>query len=128
MGVHTVVLYFCVMVVTARRFLVFNMEKGTCFRYVWVLGLKLGGTRRFDYIEKLYINKVTYSHGGSAINYHAKVASIHYRCFLKFDDGEKIPLDSDVDLDRLVNRLKQYNLMLKTTIYDTTTHEAIIIE
>jgi len=125
---HGVTLYFCVMIVTARRVLEFNMKQKTCFRYVWVLGLKLGGTRTFNHIEKLFVNKVKYVTAGSLINYHAQTQSVMYKCFLKFDDGEKILFDADVDKDRLFGRLRNANTVFGTSIYDTTTHETILVE
>lgn len=125
---HGVTLYFCVMIVTARRVLEFDMKRKTCFRYIWVLGLKLGGTRTFNYIEKLFVNKVKYVSAGSMINYHAQTQAVMYKCFLKFDDGEKMFFDSDVDKDRLVGRLRKANAVFETSIYDTTTHEAILVE
>ncbi|HEY3402248.1 MAG TPA: hypothetical protein VGK59_02610 [Ohtaekwangia sp.] len=128
MLMQAVTLYFCVMIVTARWFMVFDTDKKTCFRYVWVLGLKLGGTRSYNCIEKLFVNKVKYVSAGSMMNYHEKTQSVQYKCFLKFDDGEKILFDTDVDKERLFDRLRHSNRVLKTSIYDTTTHEAILVE
>ena len=127
---HVVIMYFCFMIYTARNYIEFDMEIKQCFRYTWVLGLKLGGKRQFNYIEKLFVNKVNlvrvnkYGTNPGPSEFRNTV----FKCFLKFDDGEKILFDTDADKNSLLNRLKNYNAFLKTSIFDTTTHETILVE
>ena len=120
--------------VTARNFIELDMTLKTYREYYWLLGFRTGETLTFDSIEKLFINKVKLvqelnKYGPSiAMATNAEVRTVVYKCFLKFSDGEKILLDSDADKIRLIDRLKGYNKVLKTTILDTSSHEVIIIE
>lgn len=122
--------YSAYLVMSSRYYAEFDVEKKHYYRYARILGVRIGSRRPFNYVDKLYVNKVnlvwTNKYGRFIAT--SSVRSVVYKCFLKFDDGEKIELDSDIDLDRLLNRLKRYNKLLRTSIFDTTTHEVVLVE
>lgn len=122
--------YFCFMIFTARHYLEFNTDQSVCFKYVWILGLKLGSKRPYQFIEKMYVNKiqlvsVNKYNTNSLLN---EIKHVVYRCYLKFDDGEKILLDEDLSKEKLFIRLLVYRNHFKTELYDTTTHEPLLVE
>lgn len=118
--------------VTARNFLEVNVTEKYYRDYLWIMGFKFGEAIKFNSIEKLFVNKVNLVANVTA--YAPTVLPVTefrdsvYKCFLKFDDGAKILLDSDKDKDVLIERLKGYNQILGTTIFDTSTREIKIIE
>ena len=131
--IRIIPLVFCIIAVTSRNFLVFTMQDNTYWEYRWVLGFKFGKKEKFDSIEKLFINKINlvadvYKYSPVVVPNSSEVRSSLYKCFIKFGNGEKMLLDSDEDKDKLINRLKEYNKILKTTLYDTTTHDVKIVE
>jgi hypothetical protein len=131
--IRIIPLVFCIIAVTSRNFLVLSMQDNTYWEYRWVLGFKFGKKEKFDSIEKLFINKIklvadVYKYSPVVVPNSSEVRSSLYKCFIKFGNGEKMLLDSDEDKDKLINRLKEYNKVLKTTLYDTTSHETLVIE
>lgn len=127
---YSIIAYFCFMIFTARHYLEFNTDQRVCFKYVWVLGLKLGNKRSYQFIEKLYVNKIqlvsTNKYNTNSLLIEMK--HVVYRCYLKFDDGEKIFLDEDGNKERLFERLVVYRDRFKTSLYDTTTHEPLLVD
>jgi hypothetical protein len=106
------------------------MDKKVLSTSIRGLGLKLHTRRTFGYIEKVYINKVNTVKmlGGPRYSPEMALRNTNYKCFLKFDDGDKMFLDEDSDKERLITRLRSYNKLFKTSIFDQTAHDVIVIE
>jgi hypothetical protein len=121
-------LAFCISVIVARKYVQLDMDKKECFMYTSFFGLRSGKRMRFGAIEKLYINRLTMLHTMPRITTSASFQKTLFKCFLKFDNGEKIMLDEGYNKDKLIRRLRKYNQVLKTTIYDTTSVTPVLVE
>lgn len=101
-----------------------NGEIGNGFR---MMGLSYLDKTKFSGIEKVFIKKVrtleTFRHMATTTD----IRHEHYKAFLKTNEGKKICIGIHTDKDKLINRLKEYNKDLKTTIFDNTFHEPTVI-
>jgi len=136
-GVSLVLLFLAVIAITTQEFVLFDMSAKTYFEYRWMLGFKKGEVTHFHGIEKMFINRIimvkeNYKYAPGALSPimspNTEARSTIYKCFLKFDNGEKMVIDSGEDKDKLIARLRIYNRILKTTILDTSGYETILIE
>ena len=85
------------------------------------MGKKTGKPEAFNGIDKIFVNKVSVSQrmtswGGSVhTNRYMEFIGI-----LKFDNGEKIELIRDKDLDFVFEKLEKISQKLGTKLYDNT--------
>lgn len=103
-----------------------HVEKHYIKEYLWVFGLKLGFKKPLGEIEKIFINsqktkEYVYFPSAMTDNQSVGFSGYEYWAFLKFTDGEKMKIKSQANKESLIKNLKQYNRILKTVIYDTTT-------
>lgn len=96
-------------ILTARHGLLIDPIERTLLEYIQVLFWKIGSSKPYEAIEKIFINEVT-----EAATFQTRTGSVHdvknivYKAFLKLDDGEKVQLDRDKKRDRLENRVQNY--------------------
>lgn len=92
---------------SAYYLLELDTQNRTVGEHTWIMGRKTGQKTTYKEIEKVFVNSSLAGqlmHGQSGHVYQNKWRE--YRAFVKFDDGRKIFLISDRDLDVLENRLK----------------------
>ncbi len=77
--------------------------------YVWILGFHHGSPSPFQYIDRIYINRVLQSTRMSSYTGHpSEMKEYLYKAYLKLDDGEKIHMDTDNNEEVLMQRVKNY--------------------
>jgi len=95
-------------------------------------GFKIMGFIRLDWInysgvERIFINSTsateTFRHLTRTIdiNHHS------YKAFLKTNEGEKVCVGVSSEKEKLIKQLKQYNISLRTEIFDNTSGVAVEI-
>lgn len=92
---------------SAYYLLEIDTENRTVGDHTWVMGRKLGKQTSYEGIEKVFINSAMMAqsvngHGGSGYQSRWR----EYQAFVKFDDGRKVFLISDRDLNLLQDRLQ----------------------
>ena len=89
--------------------------------FVRLLWLRYGEWKRYDGVEKIFINRLKVSER-MVTRTGAKydIRSMVYQAYITFSDGSKIELDSDRNKDKLLLRLQGYNQQLQTTIQDNS--------
>lgn len=134
-GLIVKTLFFVILaltLLTTRYQLDFDYKKRTCFKYLWILGFKRGASKKFNNIEKIFINTVRYSPAGYLRFLptfpDANPIENSHKSFLKFDDGEKLVLLEMHSKEKLIAKLKELNKELKTKIYDSTSGVSILID
>ena len=84
--------------------------------------LKSGKAKRFDGIEKIYINagkvsqRIYTAHTSSSSTFQ----NVEYNAYLKFRSGEKIFLFSSRNKSRMLQRTKQIAASLNTAVHDNS--------
>lgn len=103
------------LLVTAHYRLAIDIPNKSYQVYVWLLGYHSGKPEPLPGIEKIYINKIKLKQ-----NFHTRSGKVTthdygfiYKAFLLLTDGEKIHLDTDPKLEKLEERVRQYQRKLK---------------
>jgi hypothetical protein len=110
--------------ITAHYRLTIDPMNKTYHIYPWLLGYIPGKPTSFKLIEKFYINGVKQSQ-----NYHRRsgsVSSVHsytHKAFMLLDNGGKIHLDTDDDLEKLEARVASYQQQLRASLRANSTQE-----
>ncbi len=121
-GFAAVVLFF---LFTVRRGLEINVRKKSWRKVIAIPGFRLGFSRPFGGIEKIFVNKLRMTQNPLPVipgipALFPAYSEYVYKAFLKFDDGEKIELLVNSDKDNLMRMLNRYNDTLQTAIWDNT--------
>jgi len=101
---------------------VFNAEMKMYREYHAILFVKAGEWKKYDYIEKIFINaskesqQVHPAHTNDSTTFYYT----SYDAYLKFSNGQKIYLMSKKDKAALVKKLKPVAEVLKTELVDYT--------
>lgn len=107
------------LMLTARYGLSLDTSQKQYKEFVSLLWFQSGNWKDYTGIEKIFINKIVESErmvSRSGAKFDFKSQSC--QAYIKFDDGQKIELDSDKSKERLLARLKEYNEQLQTIIQD----------
>lgn len=99
-----------------------NCEIGEGFR---LLGFGYYDWTKYSGIEKIFINRTNSAQTFRQLTRTIDIHHTDYKAFLKTYEGEKICVGIDPDKDELIKRLKEYNVKLKTTIFDSTSGVAV---
>ncbi|WP_160143966.1 hypothetical protein [Chryseolinea soli] len=114
-----------VVIWVGRKIVVVDMDRQEIREGFWIFGNVYLDKYKFSGLEKIFINRVndvqTFRQLTRSIDIHHK----YYKAFLKTVEGEKICLDEDADKDKLIARLKAYNIVLETVIFDNSSTEPI---
>ncbi len=79
----------------ASYVIIIDEETKTVFDGIWTMGKRFGKPRKYDAIEKIFINRVkTKQTMYSLSNRQNIVANYEFKAYLKLDDGEKFFLIS----------------------------------
>ncbi len=111
-----------VTVLTAYAGVEVDRSKGTYREYNSFLFIKNGKYKRYEGIEKIFINsqkvsqKIYTPHTLSSSTFN----NMEYNAYLKFDDGTKIYLTCDKNKNTLMDKLKKPAELLKAVIIDNT--------
>jgi hypothetical protein len=108
------VLVLGLIVLTSHYRLQVDPSKKTYTEYVWLIGYKSGKPISFNYIEKIYVNKVKEKGvftSRAGLRYDIKNET--HKAFMKLDNGEKIHLDTDKDIKKLEAKIAKYLISLK---------------
>ncbi|WP_425390347.1 hypothetical protein [Ekhidna sp.] len=74
----------------ASYIIIINEEKKTIFDGIWTMGRKFGAIKKYDTIEKIFINKVKTKQTMYSLSNRQNIVSNHeFQAFIKLDDGEK---------------------------------------
>ena len=128
LGVMTSHWWLCILLAVLGVFLLSGYSgteidlSGKTFReYNSYLFIRTGETKRFDRIERIFINKgkVTEKMYTAHTNNSATFQHIVYNAYLKLDD-EKIFLTRRKDKEKLINLLNPVVANLGTTLIDNT--------
>ena len=89
--------------------LVINTNEKTIFSGVWLMGLKIGNTKKFNLIEKIFVNKVKTRQTMYAYHSYNKhtARGIEYHAYLKLDNDGKIFLMGRKNKEDLHEKLKK---------------------
>ncbi len=88
------------------QILTINPESKEIHYGTWVMGYKSGKPKKYTSLEKIFINKVKTSQNMySQTNKGLTVRGVEFHAYLKYDEGEKIFLDSDQDEKRLEDKM-----------------------
>lgn len=108
----------------AKEVVIIDLQNGVIKDGYKILVFISGETTRFSGLEKIFINKIkmteTFRHLATTTDIH----HVRYKAFLKTDEGDKICIGIDTDKDRLADKLREFNKVLKTVVFDTTGPEA----
>lgn len=105
------------LLITAHYRLTIDPINKTYHIYPWLLGYIPGKADSFNFIEKIYINPVKRSQDNHSLT--GKVHTSHsglYKAFMLMDNGEKIHLDTDSNLEKLQLKVDGYKQKLKTVL------------
>lgn len=117
-----ILLFIGAVMVTGYEGTEISPSSNTYREYKSFLFIKNGEVKRYDGIEKIFINsgKVSQKMNPPFTSRAATYTSTEYNAWLKFTDGNKIFLKSDRDKVRLMNKLRAPASSLNTTIADLT--------
>lgn len=110
------------LIVTAFEGTEINVHERSYREYVSYFYLKRGTTKKFNNIEKIYINAGNVSQ--RMYTAHTTSSSIftntEYRVYIKFDGGEKVFLFSGKNRNDILRRSKKIAQSLNTSLQDNT--------
>ena len=113
---------------TAKEVVIIDVKNGEIGEGIKILGFGRFDWVKFSGIEKIFINRTnsaeTFRHLMNTIDVH----HVNYKAFLKTNEGEKICVGISGDKDELIQRLKRYNVELKTTIFDSSSGFSIEVD
>jgi hypothetical protein len=115
-------LLVAVLIFTSYEGTEINPALRTYREYNSILFIKKGKQKKYDSIEKIFINsgtvsqKVYTAHTSTA----ATFSSIEYNAYLKFTEGVKVFLFSEKNKSRLLKRLHEISRSLNTPVVDNT--------
>ena len=83
-----------------------------------LFNLCFGKKKRYQGIEKIFLNQVTISQGYTSQRSFVRATTSKkiYQAFLKFDSGEKIFIDSDTVHDKLLDRANEFAKSIGTIV------------
>ena len=105
------------LLLTAHYRLTIDPLNKTYHIYPWLLGYVPGNPDSFNSIDKIYINHVKRGQNNHSLT--GKVSTTHtslYKAFILLDDGEKIHLDTDSNLEKLELKVDGYKQQLKKVL------------
>lgn len=80
---------------------------------IWVMGYRLGKVITFKQIEKVYINKVTYTQSmHSLANHTHTIKNVAFKAFIKLDNGKKYFLFSSPTEEHALQKVKEVETKL----------------
>jgi hypothetical protein len=107
-----------------------DYQKKSYYRYLWILGFKIGSRGKFNSIERIFINEIRYGNTvrSGILPQVAKSIMFFNKSYIKFDNGEKMVLLEMHNKEKLIAKLKNLNKKLKTKIYDSTSGISVLID
>lgn len=82
----------------------------------WIMGYKTGKPRKYQSIEKIFVNKVKTSQNMySQANHGHTTSGVEYHAYLKFDNDEKVFLVSNGDEKKLGEKVTKIREKLGIT-------------
>jgi hypothetical protein len=112
---------------TGKEIVVIDLENNVIAEGFRILGVTYLDRTKFSGVEKLFINRVNSSEIFRHLTRTINIRHENYKAFLKTKEGVKICVGVDTDKENLIGKLKGYNLVLKTNIFDNTLQEPILI-
>lgn len=90
--------------------------------YKSFLFIKSGDKKKYQGVEKIFINAQAISQRMYTMhtNHGSDFKSLEYNAYLKFDNGNKIYLDTNKDKKALIDKLQELAGFLKTEVVDAT--------
>lgn len=113
---------------TAKEIVVIDVERKEVGEGYKVIGLRHLDWIKYSGIEKVFINKTNSTETFRHLTRTIDIDHTNYKAFLKTNEGAKICIGISDDKDNLINQLKQYNVALRTTIFDSTSGMSIEVE
>ena len=109
---------------------VYMVKMGTQFdvankryrEYVYVLGVKFGTWYTFNFIEKMYLNKVNTSQKmySARTTTNTTIRDVSFRLYLKFDDGETLIMCDEKRKGLAEEKAEILKRELSMELYDNT--------
>lgn len=129
--INPLVLIICntlaVAIWTAKEVVIIDFDKRVIGEGFRILGMTYLDKLNFSGIEKIFINRIsakaTLVHVTGSRDYH----TVFYKAFLKTNEGDKVVVGVSADKEKLIRRLLEYNRVINTTIFDTTSAEPVIV-
>ena len=105
---------------TGKDLVVIDFDKGTIGDGFRILGITYLDKSNFTGIEKIFINRINMVETFRPLTRSVDIHHVNYKAFLKTFEGEKICVGISIDKDKLIEKLRDYNKVLKVNIFDTT--------
>lgn len=123
-----VLLLLAGLILTAYEGTEIDKDSRTYREYQSFLFLKRGARKKYDCIEKIYINagKVSRKMYTAHTTHSSIFTDVEYSAYLKFGDGVRVFLMSSKNKDKLMNRVRHLGERLNTSVTDNTLHNSAV--
>lgn len=108
-----------------KKVIVVNMDTQEIGEGFGIFGINYLDKYKFAGLEKIFINRVNTVQTFTQLTRTTDIHHKYYKAFLKTVEGEKICIDEHTNKDKLIARLKAYNIVLETVIFDNSLTEPV---